>query len=394
MLKVVVVGGGFAGLRVVRLLRNQKNIHLTLVTDRHSFRYCPALYRTATGITMKASAIPISQIVADAPSLKVKFARVTHIGRAEKELRTAAGEVIPYDIVVLALGAIPTYFGIPGIKEHAYSISSAYEITRLRKHLHDHLIDEKAPDRNYIVVGGGPTGIEVSAGMNAYLRTIIRQHRLKRRNVRLKLVEAADRLMPNAPKHESRRITARLKKLGVDVMTGTKVKSETDHTLKTDKETFPTETVIWTAGVENNHFFKNNDFALDKRGKVVVDEHLQVNKSVFVIGDNADSKYSGLALTAVHNGTYVAKQIRRLASKKSPRKYRPFKPVSVIPVGENWAVLQWGHLVISGFLMSIVRKVADLIGYHDIMRLSLALKIWHNGFIEEETCKVCIKNKR
>ncbi len=388
---LVVVGGGFAGIKVIRELANNPLFEITLISDHEDFRYCPALYRTATGHQRKESSVPLAFLLEDVANLTLVKAKVAKLNREHRMLKTHDGQTFRYDYCVLALGMVTSYFGIPGIDEFAYGIKSAQEVDHLKAHLHRELIDEHALDKNYVVVGAGATGVELSAALRAYLTRIAKQHHLRRNKVNIELIEAADRVLPASSKRSSRIVQRRLRRLGVKVLTGKKVEAETANTLVVDGRSIPTHTVIWTAGVTNNPFFPDNadQFSFNDKHKVVVNDHLQADDHLFVIGDNAATLFSGLALTAIHNASYVARALRRYAHHKTLPAYHPLRPITVVPVGPRWAVVQWGNLTLGGWLGGVIRLFADLIGYMDVMGIRKALAIWLKRNEYEETCPTC-----
>jgi NADH dehydrogenase FAD-containing subunit len=174
-------------------------------------------------------------------------------------------------------------------------------------------------------------------------------------------------------------------------MTKKQVEGETATTLKVGNRSLPTHTVIWTAGMSISPFYRHNatQFSFDEKKRVAVDQYLQVDPHVFVAGDNASTKYVGLALTAVHNAAAIAKNIRRLSSGKKAKPYKPFKPVSAVPLGRNRAIIQYGPITFDGVIGGLIRRIADLVGYADIMGYIPALKLWLKKESYEETCKVC-----
>lgn len=166
---------------------------------------------------------------------------------------------------------------------------------------------------------------------------------------------------------------------------------ETDNSLLAGDRSIPTQTVVWTAGVTNNPFFADNasQFMFNERKKVIVDGYLRVDERTFVIGDNAATPYSGLALTAIHNAKYVAHYLKCTVHDKTIAAYQPFQPITAVPVGPRWAVVQWGNRTIGGWLGGLIRLFADLIGYSDVMGFGLALKLWLKRYKYEEKCSVC-----
>lgn len=389
--QIVIVGGGFAGLRVARKLSRSFKLEVTLISDSTTFRYSPALYRSATGFRMRESVIPLNRIVSKYPNLTLIRQKATKIDRKNRTITVENGKTFRYDYCVLNLGVVTSYFGIPGLEEYSFSIKSPEGLLKLKTHLHKTLNDKGQPDANYVVIGGGPTGVELSAALAKYLKYICRKHKVKKHAIRLELIEAAPRLLPVLSEKASYTALKRLKKLKVKVMLNTAVKAETPQTLRLPDRSIPTRTVIWTAGVTNNPFFKNNpdQFEFNERGKVIVDDFMQVDKHTFVIGDNAATKYGGLAQIAIWDANYTAKAIKRLAKNKKIKKYKQRRPISVVPAGETWSVLQYRKIVISGRFPALLRSIADLIGYSDVMGYKEAISIWRRRTETEEICQKC-----
>ncbi|MBP7018164.1 FAD-dependent oxidoreductase, partial [Candidatus Saccharibacteria bacterium] len=197
-------------------------------------------------------------------------------------------------------------------------------------------------------------------------------------------------ILPSMSKKATLRVSRKLNDLGVDIEIDSEVLYETTRTLRVDQQSIPTKSVIWTAGTVNNPFYEMNssEFDINSRHKIVVDDRLQVDKHTYVIGDNAATTYSGLAQTAIHQANYVSRNIVREISGKEHKSYKSSRPTSVIPVGRDWAVLQYGSLVITGRIASLVRYLADLIGYADVMGWRESIKIWRSETKSIE-CKFC-----
>lgn len=390
MKHVVIAGGGFAGLHLARKLRKNKDISVTVINPTPDFRYSPALYRAVVGFKMGIAKIPIDWALLDCPNAILKVATVTGLNADEKSIITDRGEIIAYDQVVFALGAKTTFFGIKGLPELSYGIKTPDEVAKLKQHIHDNLISNNQV-HNYVIVGAGATGVELSGAMASYLKRISRHHKVAQSQVKLHLVEAAPRILGLMSERASKKVTKQLKKLGVKLYLNTKVNAETAHTLQTSNGAIKTDTVIWTAGVQSSEFYKDypRTFSLDKRGKVVVDRHLSVSPSIYVCGDNASTKFSGLALVAVWHASFIAKDIKaRMHNKKRPS-YIERSPAQVIPAGNGWGVMQYKGLVISGFIVGLVRRVADFVAYRDVIGTAKALTIWTNSDMQEESCTAC-----
>ncbi|MDO8265763.1 MAG: NAD(P)/FAD-dependent oxidoreductase [Candidatus Saccharibacteria bacterium] len=390
MKHIVIVGGGFAGVRLARKLKNKKETNVTLINDSPDFRYYPALYRAATGYKMGTARLPIEWMLLDASDVDLVVGHADSIDENKKKITLNNGDLIDYDYAVLALGSVTTYFNIEGVHEHSFGIKSVNEIIELRQHLHQKISSKESIESNYVIIGAGATGVELASALGGYLKRISRKHKFKNHKISIWLVEAAPRVMPQMSEHASKIVLKRLKKLGVNVQLNTVVEKETLHTLKTSTGTIKTHTVIWTAGTTVNDFYskQGDTFNFDKRRKVIVNKRLQASEKVYVIGDNA-SLSSGLALGAIQHANFVSKDILRRINNKKRLHFKVRKPIQVVPLGNNWAILQYGKLVLSGRLIGYIRKIADFMGYADIMGPIRALTIWTNGDKSEDQCRIC-----
>lgn len=395
MQHIVIVGGGFGGIKLARELAKDPSLFkITLISDEDSFRYYPALYRTATGFSKRESYLSIDLLVHDLKNVTFIQGKLTKIDRKNRTLTLADKTTVIYDRAVLAMGVVTSYFGIPGMQEYSHGLKTIEQMEELRHDLHEEFVDDRMPDKNYVVVGAGPTGVELSASLKGYLKQVAKWHKARSSKITLELIEAAPRVIPRSSGRASHITEKRLKKLGVKVMTGKKVEAETPTSLKVSGRTLPTRTVIWTAGVTNNPFYANNkdQFALSERGKVKVNEYMQVDENLYVIGDNADMPYAGLALTAVRDGRYVAKQLVRQAKGKSLKPYHQKRPIAVVPVGPRWAVVEYGPIAFGGWFGGLLRWLADLVAYKDIMPLTQAISLWYDSKpYEDSDCDVCMK---
>ena len=387
--KIIIAGAGFGGVRAALKLARNDSCEVTVVSDRDTFRYYPALYATATGHTHEESLIKLSEIFA---GTNVTFVKDTLKGLepGRKKLIGKKG-TYRYDSLILALGTVTNYFGIKGLSEYSFGIKSEHEVNTLKSHLHENLTEAKKLDPNYVVIGAGPTGVELAASLRSYIQEISYSHHLRQHSARVDLIEAVDRVLPRMSPKASALVEKRLKSLGITMMLNSKVEGETADDLTVNGKHIPTHTVIWTSGVANNPFFtKHTDcFPLAPNGKVQVDAFLQGRPSVYVIGDNALTPFSGLAQTALYDADFVARNIQRQLSHLKPRKYKPRRPPVVVPVGKDWAIFEYGKLTFGGRLGSWVRRAADLIGYMDILPFSKAIKIWRSAENLEETCPIC-----
>jgi NADH dehydrogenase len=386
--KILVVGGGFGGVKAALELSDDERFEVTLLSDETEFRHYPTLFHTATGGSHANSSIPLQLIFENKP-VKVVKATATTVDRKAKTVATADGGSYPYDTLVIGLGVVTNYFGIEGLKEYSYSIKSQYEVERFKAHLHQQLSDERRPDLHYVIVGAGPTGIELAGALPGYLHHIMKNHGIKDRKVHIDLIEAMPRLLPRLPKHASRMVKRRLDKLGIRLYLGKTVQGQTADELTVSGKPIRSHTVVWTAGVTNHPFFNDNQFVVTKRGKVAVDVYLQAEDNIFVIGDNANTPYSGLAQTALHDGVFVAKNLKRRARGKKFKTYTVKQPITVIPAGPRWSLVMWGEVAFGGWRGWLLREAADLISYHDLTPWPKAAKQYITTFQHQDNCSIC-----
>lgn len=386
--KVLILGGGFGGIKTALELSDNPRYEVSLVSDQVNFRYYPTLYKSATGGSQVASVIPLAEIFQDKP-IKIIQDKVKNLDRGAKKITGFSGKNYPYDILVVALGVVTNFFGIKGLDKYAYGIKTLEEAHRLRDHLHKQLLDDKQPDLNYVVVGGGATGVELAGALPGYISHIMKRHGISQRQLNIELVEAASRLMPRMNEKYSQAIAKRLRKLGVKLYLKQTVQAETADTLMVNGRPIQSHTAIWTAGIINHPFLKDNQFKLTEHGKAVVDEYLQTEPNIYVVGDNADTQYSGMAQTAIRDGLFVATNLKRQASGQQPKLYVPRKPAYVTAVGPYWAAVAWGRFQFYGITGWLLRRVADLIGYHDLEPWWTASKHWVAEDHSQETCTLC-----
>ena len=386
--KVLVVGGGFGGVKAALELAHDPRFSVTLLSDQKDFRYYPTLYHTATGGSRENSSIPLERLFGGKGVTLVQGTAET-IDRKMKLILTKDGSAHPYDTLILSLGVVTNYFGIPGLPEYSYSIKSQQEVEKLKLHLHQQLISDKQPDLNYVIVGAGPTGIELSGALVAYLREIIKYHGLPKRKIHVDLIEAAPKLLPRLPSDVSFAVKRRLRKIGVKLYVNSIVQGQTPDELTVSGKPIRSHTVIWTAGVTNHPFFTANHFVMMARNKVAVDTYLQAEDNIFVIGDNANTPYSGLAQTALYDGDFVAHNLKCRHSGKDMVSYKAKKCVTVIPAGKNWAAVSYGNFHFYGKLGYFLRSAADFIGFKDLEPWRQATKQWFTEFGHHESCEVC-----
>jgi len=372
---VVVVGGGFGGVKAALELSKKQIGKITLISDESYFLHHATLYATATGKNFAESIVPLNTIFANHPNVELIQDKITSFD-PKRHLITGKKDY-HYDKLVLALGSVTTYFGIEGMKEHSYGIKSVEQIKEFHEHIHDSLV-HKQLDKEYFVIGAGSTGVEMAAALNDYLKELKLTYRLKQTASKVTLVEAAPRITPHLSKTASNKILGQLKKQGIKVRANHRVGALEENKILVDGKAYSTTTAIWTSGVANNPFFKHNadSFHLAADGRVNVNPYLEALDDVYVIGDNNTMKYSGTAWPTLKQAKHVAKNITHLSTGRAQQHFRPTSAPSGIPLGPKWGYVEWHGIYISGRSGAFARRLMELYGYCQLLPLKQAIPVW------------------
>ena len=372
---VVIVGGGFGGVKAALELSKKQIGKITLISDESYFLHHATLYATATGKNIAESVIPLATIFADHPNVEIIKDKIVRFDPTRKLV--GGRKDYHYDKLVLALGSVTTYFGISGMEDHAFGIKSLDQIKRFHDHVHDELVHKKL-DKEFFVIGAGATGVEMAAALNDHLTELKSLYRLKQTASKVTLVEAAPRAVPQLSKTASTKIAQQLKKQGIKLLVNHTVGELDEDRIIINKKAYSTKTAIWTSGVSNNPFFSDNAdvFHLAPNGRVNVNPYLEALPHVYVIGDNNTVKHGGTAWPTLDQAVHVAYNITRLATKRPQRAFRPRSAPAGIPVGSKWGYVEWHGLYVSGRTGAVARRLMELYGYCKLLPFKKAVPIW------------------
>ncbi len=385
--RVLIVGGGFGGVKAALILSKNENFEVVLISASKDLVYYPTLYHMATSYKGANSLITLDKLFSNG-RVKVVQDYIVSLDRKTKTV-SSKNNTYNYDTLILALGVVTNYFGIEGMEENSFSIKSHEEIDNFKAQVHKELVENNNSATHFMIIGAGPTGIELAGSLPFYLKNIILNHGLKHHRFKISLVEAAPKLLPNLPKDSSKVIKGRLKRLHINIMEKSTITKLNANEATINNQQYKTSIVVWTAGVSNNPFFKNNNFSLLTRGKVAVNSYLGIGDDIYVIGDNADTPYSGMAQTAIWDAEFVANNLIRKAEAKDMKSYKVKKPITIIPVGPRWAALIWRKVRIYGYGGWLFRNGADLVGLHDLEAWDKVSKQIIAGSRISEKCPVC-----
>lgn len=382
-MRVVVVGGGFGGVKAALELSKRQIGKITLISDQPYFLHHATLYATATGKSTEESVIPLNVIFRHHPNVEVVEDYITDLDPHRKLIRSEKKEY-HYDKLILALGSSTDFKGIKGLERHSYGIKTLEEVREFQGHIQDEVIGQKL-DKEYFVIGAGATGVEMAGALNEHLKILKSLHRLKGASPKVTLVEAGPRIVPNLSRTAARKIQQELQKQGVKILLNKTVSALKDDAITIDGRSYSTQTALWTSGTVNNPFYKANKgyFTFTQSGLVEVNPYLEALDDVYVIGDNNNVRYSGMALPAIHQATHAAKTITRIATKRVPKKFRAV-PVPVgVPIGAKWAYVQWRGIYQTGRLGMVLRRAMELYGYCQLVPFSVALPIWRSHSLHD-----------
>ena len=380
---VVVVGGGFAGIKTALELSKRQVGKIMLISDQSYFLHHATLYATATGRSTEESVIPLNLIFANHPNVTIVEDRITALEPHRKLIRSK-DRSYHYDKLVLALGSETTYFNISGLKKHAFGIKTFEEVQEFHSHIYEDIVQQKL-DKEYFIIGAGPSGVEMAGALNTYLKSLVSLHRLKNARPKVTLVEAKQRILPKLSNTAAEKTAHQLKKQGVRVLVNHEVTALEGDAITIDSKLYPTSTAVWTSGMVNNTFYKKNSeyFEFGDADRVYVNPYLEALENVYVIGDNNTVKYSGMAWPAMQQATHVAKNIVRSATKRPQKHFRPRSVPVSFPVGEKWGYVEWFGLYIAGQFGGVVRRWIELYGYCQLLPLHVALPIWRSRDVSD-----------
>lgn len=380
--KVLIVGGGFAGVKAALELSNDKYFDVTLITPRSRFEYHGAMYRSATGKSPLEVVIPMSEIFSNSLNVRVELDNVAELRPQTNEIEGESGRVYSYDYLIMAVGYVVNYFDIPGMALYSETMYNITEAIKLRHHLVGSFRAAVNRAVNVTVIGGGPTGVEVASDIHNFANIVAGKHGIQRLEVNVRLIEASNRVLGTLSEKSSRIARKRLEELNVELHLSTQVTRCSKTKVYTSKGTFESDVTIWTAGNKANPLFANYPdlFTLDERHRVQVSEYFNANSPhVFVIGDAASTPYSGMAQTAIHNALALTKNLKRAVRGQHQVAYKPKRPEYVIPIGGEWALLETETDIKSGLEGWTTRREADLWVLKNFLVYNLANKHWQQG---------------
>ena len=370
---VVIIGGGFGGLSAARKLKHSP-VQVTLIDRCNYHLFQPLLYQVATGSLSPANiAEPLRNILKRQTNTRVLLAEATRVDAPNRRVILSDGW-IEYDTLIVASGSSHQYFGHEDWAKYAPGLKNINDATDMRSRI---LLAFEAAEREtdpvklqewmtFVIVGGGPTGVELAGALGEIARDTLRQNfrDIDPQKARIILVEGADRVLPSYPASLSEAARKMLARLGVTIRTSSTVTEIREHLVMISEdnvtEQIPTRTILWAAGVLGSPLgpllSRDTGAAADKAGRIIVEHDLTVpgHPEIFVIGDLANFSHQtgkplpGVAQPAIQQGKYVARVIERRLEGEKIQPFHYFDKGNLAVIGRGAAVADLNGIRLSG----------------------------------------------
>ncbi|MEM8807281.1 MAG: NAD(P)/FAD-dependent oxidoreductase [Cyanobacteria bacterium P01_G01_bin.38] len=394
--RVVVVGAGFGGMQAAQSLAHS-GAEILLI-DRNNYNtFVPLLYQVAAAqIEPESIAYPLRTVLRRAPRTRFLLADVQTVDFENRRVETAA-QTFSYDYLVLATGSQTQFLGVPGAAEKAFSLRTLDQAIALRNHIlqrFEQAALEPDPMRQqqlltFVIVGGGPTGVEMAGTLVELKRAIRRDYPgLNWQDMQIILVQSGDNLLVNLPERLGRYTTRKLRKLGVKVHLQTRVSRVSDQAIEfSDGATLPVGTVVWASGLEAALPAATAPLPTARKGKLRVRPSLQLTEHdrVYAIGDLAYAEQNGQSLTgvapeALQQGVAVAQNIRRQLRGKAPKPFSYLNKGRLAIIGGYAGVGKIGPFLLTGFLPWLMWLSVHLVYLPGVRNRLIVLLNWLHGY--------------
>lgn len=370
--KVVILGGGFGGLSAAKKLGNtQFDICVIDQTNHHLFQ--PLLYQVASSaLSPEDIAVPIREVLASYQKITVLMNKVVAIDKEQGQVVLCNGDHLGFEYLIIALGAQHSYFGKETWESFAPGLKTIQDALNIRERIlmafenaeRCNSISEAKQYLNFVIVGGGPTGVEMAGAIAEMAHGGLSQsfRKVDTRKTKIYLIEGASRILPLYPEKLSEKARQALESFGVQVITGSSVTQITDEGVSVANSLIPSKTILWAAGNQAPAVLKTLNTPLDRMGRVQVDADLSIPgyPHIFVIGDSACAlNRKGIPLpllapVAIQQGHYVARILSQQLQKNERPPFIYLDRGNLATIGRTKAVGMIGPVQLSGFFAWLI----------------------------------------
>lgn len=375
--RVVVIGGGFAGLKLINSLKGS-DFHVLLLDKVNYHQFQPLMYQVATSaLEPSAIAFPFRKDLQRMPNFSFRLTSVTAVNPERHTVTTSIGE-IGYDYLVIATGTQTSYYGMENVRANALPMKSVADALLLRNSILDNLekaltLTDNRSLLNIVVCGGGATGVEIAGALSEMKRFVFRKDypELRELELNIYLVEGSDRLLRSMSPRASQAALDSLRRMGVEVLLETAV-ADYDNSVVSfrDGRSIPSETLIWVSGVAGERIVGLPDQVWGRGNRILADQFNRVQgvQDVFVIGDIAlqhtpeyADGYAQLAPVAIAQGRNLARNLRNLARSREMVPFKYTDKGTMATIGRGRAVVMIRGLYFQGYMAWIVWLVVHLL---------------------------------
>jgi NADH dehydrogenase len=404
-IKVVVVGGGFAGINFTKKIGKDNRFQVTLVDINNYHFFPPLLYQVATAFIEPSNiSYPFRRMFQEKENLRFHMGSLVRIYPEMNKIETDTG-VLEYDYLVISVGTETNYFGMENVKQHALPMKNINDALNLRNHLLLNMEkavqadtrEEKERLLNIVIAGGGPTGVEI-AGMLAEMgQNIARKEYPEIRDLQayIHLIDAGPELLGPMSKKAQAEATTVLKKLGVHIQTNVAVKDYVDgKVLLATGESIPTDILIWTSGVTGREVPGLPKEVIARGRRIMVDEvnRVQGTTNIFALGDicvqTTDEAFPNghpqLAQVAIQQGDLLGENLRRLADQRALKPFRYNDKGSMAIISKYKAVADLPKVSFTGFFAWVIWlfiHIIPLVGFRNKLKLAFS---WFWSFVTND----------
>lgn len=374
---IVILGAGYGGVLSalnVRKYLNKDQARVTVVNQYPTHQIITELHRLAAGsIKERAIALPLDKLF-KGKDIDLRIAKVENFAVDNKEVKLSDGTTLSYDALVVGLGSITAYFGIPGLEQHSMVLKSAEDANKIYKHIEDRIAKyaktKDEADATILIGGGGLTGVELVGEIVDQLPALTKKYAVDAKEIKLLLVEAGPKILPVLPDHLIERATASLEARGVKFLTGLPVTNVEGNVIDLkDGSKIVANTFVWTGGVQGNPLVGESGLEVN-RGRATVNEFLQStsHNDVFVVGDSAVSfgpdgrPYAPTAQNAWQMGELVGYNLYAYLNDKHLEAFAPINSGTLASLGRKDAVATVGgnNTPLRGLPATLMKEASNI----------------------------------